>query len=290
MLPGMYAASNTVGAEGVHLSGPPLLAVRNLSKTYTNTSWFSHKYSQIMALQQITFSITRGSTFALVGESGSGKSTLAKCLALVERPDEGDIQFGGSNLLSLPTAELRKLRPRLQLLFQDAATSFNPQFSMLEVILEPLEIQRIASKAERLERARHWMEQVGLPPNYGKRSVLEFSGGQRQRIAIARALTLQPEMLILDEALSGLDLSIQGQILELLANLQSRYSLTYLVISHDLAVVGEIADQIAVLHAGRIVEQATPRNLFSNPQHQHTQAMLRAMPLLEVASAAGGDR
>lgn len=283
----MCAASNTVDAN--ILSNGPLLVVKGLSKTYSRTSWFSRKRIEVRALQQIDFAVPRGCTFAIVGESGSGKSTLAKCLASFERPDEGEILFEGRNLLALPAAELRKIRPRIQLLFQDAATSFNPRFSLLETVLEPLEIQHIGSQSERIERARQLIQQVGLSPDSGNRGVLEFSGGQRQRIAIARALTLQPDVLILDEALSGLDLSMQGQILELLAMLQSRYALTYVLISHDLALVGEIADQVAVLHAGRIIEQATPRNLFSQPQHPQTQAMLRAMPILEAASAAGGS-
>ena len=283
----MCAASNTVDAKT--LSKPPFLAVKGLNKTYSRTSWFSSKRREVRALQQIDFALPRGCTFAVVGESGSGKSTLAKCLASFEVPDEGEILFNGTNLLSLPAAELRKLRPRIQLLFQDAATSLNPRFSLLEAVMEPLEIQNIGSKSERVERARQLVQQVGLSADSANRSVMEFSGGQRQRIAIARALTVQPEVLILDEALSGLDLSMQGQILELLGTLQSRYSLTYVLISHDLALVGEIADQVAVLHAGRIIEQAAPLHLFSHPQHPQTQAMLCAMPILEAASAAGGS-
>lgn len=283
----MCAASNTV--DGKTLSKSPVLAVKGLNKTYSHTSWFWRKHTHVRALQEIDFAVLRGSTFAVVGESGSGKSTLAKCLASFERPDEGEILFNGTNLLSLPAAELRKLRPQIQLLFQDAATSLNPRFSLLEAVMEPLEIQNIGSKSERLERARQLVQQVGLSPENSNRSVMEFSGGQRQRIAIARALTLQPEVLILDEALSGLDLSVQGQILELLSTLQSRYSLTYILISHDLALVGEIADEVAVLHAGRIIEHAAPRHLFSHPQHPQTQAMLCAMLILEAASAAGGS-
>ncbi|MCI0351793.1 MAG: ATP-binding cassette domain-containing protein [Acidobacteriales bacterium] len=284
----MSAASNTAVPDSA-FPKPPLLTIKKLSKAYTQKRWFSWQQRTVDALQEIDLTISAGSTFAVVGESGSGKSTLARCLAMFERPDEGDILFQGRSLLSMPTAERRKLRPAIQLLFQDAATSFNPQFSALEAVLEPLVIQNVGSKREQLQRVRELMEQVGVSPDGGNRSIMEFSGGQKQRIAIARALALQPQLLILDEALSGLDLSMQGQILELLANLQRGYALTYLLISHDLALVGEIADQVAVLHEGRVIEHAAPPTLFAQPQHQQTQALVRAVPLLETAYVAGGS-
>jgi ABC-type glutathione transport system ATPase component len=225
---------------------------------------------------------------ALVGESGSGKSTLARCLALLEQPDSGDIDFDGNNLLRTEPKKLRQLRPQLQLIFQDTATAFNPRFSALEVIIEPLVIQRRGTDGERRRRALDLMERAGLPPDSAHRSALAFSGGQRQRLAIARALAAEPKFLILDETLSGLDLSMQRQILDLLIELQSRAGLAYLFISHDLGLVAQIAGEVAVMFQGKIVEQGPPAELFAKPRHAHTQALVTAMPRLECHFMEGG--
>jgi ABC-type glutathione transport system ATPase component len=238
-------------------------------------------------LNNVSLTIPPGRTFALVGESGSGKSTLAKCLTMLEEPDSGEINFEGSNLVVMKQHERRRIRPQLQLIFQDAATAFNPRFSAAEIIAEPLVIQRRGSDEERRKRALELMEQTGLPVDAAGRSASEFSGGQRQRLAIARALVLEPRCLVLDEALSGLDLSIQRQIVRLLLELQARASLTYLFISHDLGLMAQIADQVAVMHQGKIVEEQAPLDLFSKPQHAHTQALLAAMPVLENCTTAG---
>ena len=266
----------------------PLLEVRNLNKIYVQHRWFPGKRFRVKALDNVSLTIPQGSTLALVGESGSGKSTLAKCCTMLEEPDSGEIYFEGSNLAVMSQQELRQRRPQLQLIFQDAATAFNPRFSAAEIIAEPLVIQRRGSDGKRRKRALELMEQTGLPVEAAGRLASEFSGGQRQRLAIARALTLEPKCLILDEALSGLDLPIQRQIVRLLLELQARASLTYLFISHDLGLMAQIADKVAVMHQGKIVEERTPADLFSKPQHAHTQALLAAMPVLENRTTAGG--
>lgn len=264
----------------------PLLEVRNLNKVYTQHEWFSRRRFQVKALDDVSLAIPQGGTVALVGESGSGKSTLAKCLALLEEPDSGEISFEGRDLLRVDRQALRQIRPQLQLIFQDAASAFNPRLSALEIIVEPLAIQGRGTRTERKKRGLELMEQTGLPPDSAGRRAFEFSGGQRQRLAIARALALEPKFLILDEALSGLDLSIQKQIVSLLLELQARASLTYLLVSHDLGLMAQIADHVAVMYEGKIIEQGSPRDVFDKPEHAHTQALLAAMPVLGNDSAA----
>ena len=265
----------------------PLVEVRRLNKAYARDAWFSGHRFRVTALENVSLTIPQGDTFALVGESGSGKSTLAKCLVMLEEPDSGDISFEGNNLASMDGRELRHVRPQLQLIFQDAATALNPRFSALDIVMEPLEIQRRGTREKRKKRALELMEQTGLSADSANRSAMEFSGGQRQRLAIARALALEPKFLIFDEAVSGLDLSVQRQIVSLLLDLQSRAALTYLFISHDLALVAQIADRVAVLHDGKIVEEASPKDLFANPQHPHTRALVEATPTLEKCAPEG---
>lgn len=214
---------------------------------------------------------------ALVGESGSGKSTLARCLAGLEEPTGGQIWFDGKNLLTLRGEVFFRMRREIQLVFQDSATALNPRFSAEEIISEPLAIQGESAK-KRKQVATEWMERIGLPGAWLQRRPHEFSGGQRQRLAIARALVMQPRLLILDEALAGLDLSVQAQIVNLLQNLQAWNGLTYLYISHDLGLMGTIADEIAVLHDGQIVERQTTERLFAHPRHTVTQGLLDAIP------------
>jgi ABC-type glutathione transport system ATPase component len=287
------------------------LEIRNLSKSYTRGGWlagwrFQRKSQNVKAVDDVSLTIPRGGTFALVGESGSGKSTLAKCLVGLEEPEGGEIWFedlrlfpsrlsydlasdGASNPASdLPCGwgDVKRRRSELQLIFQDAATAFNPTFSVLEVITEPLVIRRRGSREERSKRALALMEQMGLPAGAAQRSPFELSGGERQRLAIARALAIEPKFMILDEVFSGLDLPIQKQIIRLLLEIQSRTALTYLVISHDLGLVAEIADRVAVMYEGRIVEEGAAADLFTSPQHAHTQALVAAAPVLETCSAA----
>jgi ABC-type oligopeptide transport system ATPase subunit len=262
----------------------PLLRVERLSKEYRQRRWYSRTAQPVIALDSVDLTIYPGATYALVGESGSGKSTLGRCLARLEEPSSGEIWFEGKSLLALSGREMASVRTQIQLIFQDPATALNPRFCAAEIVAEPLRIQRRGTRNEQRERALALMEQVGLSPRSAARSPLEFSGGQRQRLAIARALTLEPKLLILDEALSGLDLSIQAQIVNLLLELQDSRSLAYLYISHDLSLVAHLADEVAVMHQGKIVERGRPAELFGRPQHPHTCALLAAMPVAEPSA------
>jgi len=268
-----------------------LVKTRGLRKQYVQRGPILHKKFVIDALSNVDFEVARGGFTALVGESGSGKSTLASCVATLEKPDRGEIWFEGSEISRYSPQELASLRPKIQMLFQDSAGALNPRFSAAQIISEPLEIQR-REKGEKLHLcACRLMEEVGLSPAWAHRRPLEFSGGQRQRLAIARALALKPTFLILDESLSGLDPSTQAQILNLLLDLQTAYSLSCLLISHDLGLVGQIADSVAVMHRGKIVEQGTRQQVFRSPQHAHTRELLASVRLLDTgfrAAHAGG--
>src|SRR5205814_7101096 len=261
-----------------------LVEVKDLSKSFERRRGIWRLGAPVSALRNVNFSVERGTTLALVGESGSGKSTLARCLALVERPTVGEFWFDGRNLLALRRSEAFPYRRRIQLVFQDTAGALSPYLTAIGTIEEPLLIAGRGDARARRVRALEAMDEVGLPAGCAERRPLELSGGQRQRVALARALVLQPEFLILDEALTGLDLSIQAQILNLLNRLQGDHALTYLYITHDLSLVSHIADDVAVLWRGEIVERLRPRELFSNPRHPHTQGLLASRLLLDPAS------
>jgi ABC-type glutathione transport system ATPase component len=258
----------------------PLLRVRHLSKRYVQGRWFSRKKFPVTALDDISLTVHSRSTVALVGQSGSGKSTLARCLARLADADSGEIWFEGKNLVTLSSADLVATRRRIQLIFQNSAAAMNPRFSAADIVGEPLRIQHRAGKKERRKQALAMLEQVGIPSAWADRSPLEFSGGQRQRLVIARALVLKPTLLILDEALAGLDLSIQAQIANLLLDLQASFSLTYLYISHDLRLAGYLADEIFVMQRGRIVESGSVVDVFSHPKHPHTRVLIASIPRL----------
>ncbi len=228
----------------------PLLQARGLVRRYAGR----RGRPPVVALDGVDLTVERGSTLALVGETGSGKSTLARCLALLERPDSGSIRFHGQDLLALDRRRLPGLRRQIQLIFQDPASALNPRFTAAEIVAEPLRIQRVAA-AERRRRALEAMEQVGLLARWADRRPGQLSGGQRQRLAIARAMISGPRLLILDEATSALDLSVQARIVNLLLELQDARGLTYVLISHDLRVVAHLADEVAVLSGGRIVDR-----------------------------------
>jgi ABC-type glutathione transport system ATPase component len=228
----------------------PVLEVRGLCKAHTQGRWWQRQF-QVRALDNIDLTLNVGSTLALVGESGAGKSTLAMCLVGLLEPDAGEIVFDGRRLGELRGEERATLCRKIQLIFQDSAGALNPRMSAAEIVEEPLVIAGEESRLRR-QRALRAMEQVGLPSAWSNRRPHELSGGQRQRLAIARALLLEPKLVILDEVLAGLDLSIQGQISNLLLDLQSEHDLSYLCISHDLAHVGQFADEVAVIHQGKI--------------------------------------
>ena len=258
-----------------------------LRKQYVQRGMFGRGRFVVEALQGVDLDIPTGCLTALVGGSGSGKSTLARCLAMLEKPDSGEIWFGGESVSSGTAQQLVSLCPKIQLVFQDSAGALNPRFSAAQIIAEPLEIQH-REKGRRLhERALELMEEVGLSPDWADRRPLEFSGGQRQRLAIARAIALRPALLILDESLSGLDLSTQAQILNLLLDLRSTQALTYLLISHDLRLVGQIADVVAIMQQGEVVERGPTQQVLSRPKHPHTQALAESSNSMETAFLNG---
>ena len=261
----------------------PLLNVKNLEKRYEDTRVLGTK-KEVTALRGVSFSISTKSTLALVGESGSGKSTLALCIACLERPTSGSIIFRGEEIAALPEEQQRAARPQIQLVFQDPARSLNPRFSALEIVSEPLLVQGRCSKRERENKARALLGQVGIPQQKTLHKANEFSGGQRQRLAIARALALEPKLLILDEALSALDCSVQAQISNLLLELQSSLGLTYLFITHDFAMAGHLADEIAVMEHGEIVELAAAEKVLREPQQETTRRLIAATPSLSTTA------
>jgi peptide/nickel transport system ATP-binding protein len=262
-----------------------LLIIEKLEKRYERAHALGAK-KEVTALQDVSFSVERGSTLALVGESGSGKSTLALCIACVERPTSGKIVFNGNEITALDEKQLREMRPQIQMVFQDPARSLNPRFSAMELVCEPLFVQGRLDKREREVRARALLGQVGIPQEKALQRAEEFSGGQRQRLAIARALSLEPKLLILDEALSGLDCSVQAQIANLLMELQDSLGLTYLFITHDFAMAGHLADEIAVMEQGRVVELGAADKVLGAPDQEVTRRLIAAMPRLTAEAPA----
>lgn len=238
------------------------------------------------ALHEVSFDLARGWLLGLVGASGAGKSTLARALALVEPPDSGAIFFEGCNLWAARPEERARLRARIQLIPQQPAASLNPRLTAARVVAEPLEIQRLGTTAHRRRAAARWIERAGLPPDALDKPALEFSGGERQRLAIARALILEPSLLILDESFAGLDLSVQGQIVRLLRELRRDRSLACILITHDLALAASLADEIAVMDAGRIVERGPAAELASRPFHPRTRELLDAALALSLEEPA----
>ena len=271
-----------------------MLLVKGLSKKYVRGGLW-RKRVPVAAVSNVDFEIPSGQTLALVGESGSGKSTVARCVTRLERPDAGQILIYGTDIAQLRDRDLAPFRTGIQMVFQDAVTAMNPRFSALEVIEEPLLINDRgesggSNRNDRRDLVRALMIEVGVSPDWMRRSIFHFSGGQRQRLALARALALRPRLLVLDEALSGLDLSTQAQIANLLFELQAARSLTYLLISHDLALVARLADIIAVMSGGKVVEAGPIQQIISSSEHDATKRLLASAKTAasKLAAITGG--
>jgi oligopeptide/dipeptide ABC transporter ATP-binding protein len=257
----------------------PLLAIEGLVKRYPVDRGPLRKPAALLAVDGVSLSVTRGETLALVGESGSGKTTVARCLMRLAEPDAGRVAFDGVDVLALKGTALRAFRRRMQMVFQDPYGSLNPRMRVGSAVREPLEIHGLARGAEADERTVALFREVGLDPGYRKAFPHELSGGQRQRVGIARALAVEPEFLVLDEPVSALDVSVQAQVLALLRELQERRGLTYLFIAHDLAVVRQMANRVAVMYLGKIVEEGPAERLFAGALHPYTWSLLSAVPV-----------
>lgn len=279
--------------ESSRADNEPLLRVENLSKHFDNESGIisdivqmvtDEESSVVRAVDDVSFEIGQGETFGLVGESGCGKSTLARTILRLLQPTNGDVYFKGQNLAEIGSEELRKLRQDMQIVFQDPQSSLNPRMKVGQIIEEPMKAHDLLDNAGREAKTRELLEKVGLSREHYNRYPHEFSGGQRQRINLARALSVDPDLVVCDEPTSALDVSVQAQVLNVMEDLQEEFGLTYLFISHDLSVIRYLCDRVAVMYVGQIVEQAEKESLFDNPKHPYTEALLGAIPVPDTRS------
>ena len=260
-----------------------LLETKNLSKYFTGKKGLLNRQpAQVKAVDHVSLTVNKGETLGLVGESGCGKSTLGRTILRLIPATEGQVLYNGEDILTYDKKKMWEMRRKLQIIFQDPYSSLNPRMTVYDLISAPLEVYKIGSKAERREMVEEILQEVGLDKQYLNRFPHEFSGGQRQRIGIARALILNPEFVVCDEAVSALDVSVRAQVLNLMRNMQQKKNLTYLFISHDLSVVRHISDRIAVMYLGSVAEVAEKAQLYSNPMHPYTKALLSAIPLPDV--------
>jgi oligopeptide/dipeptide ABC transporter ATP-binding protein len=272
------------------MTNQPLVEIKDLKKYFP----VPHKQF-VRAVDGVSFTINQGETLGLVGESGCGKTTVGRCVLRLIEPTSGEIRFDGIDLSRLDRGRMRALRRRMQIIFQDPYSSLNPRMKVGSIIAEPLEIHRVGDRRERRDRVAELLRVVGLDPDYANRYPHQFSGGQRQRIGIARALALNPDFIVADEPVSALDVSVQAQVVNLMQDLQERFGLTYLFISHGLAVVKHISTRVGVMYLGKLVELAPAEEIYKNPLHPYTQALLRAIPIPDPGSTRrathklGGD-
>jgi oligopeptide/dipeptide ABC transporter ATP-binding protein len=256
-----------------------LIEVKNLTKYFPAGEGLFGKGTGVnKALDDVSFTIRKGETFGLVGESGCGKTTTGRCILRLIEPTSGEVNFDGKDLLSVDAANLRRMRRDMQIIFQDPYSSLNPRMRVGQIVVEPLTIHNVGSKAERGDRVAELLQLVGLDPLHAERYPHEFSGGQRQRIGIARALALNPKFIVCDEPVSALDVSVQAQVVNLLQDLQEQLNLTYLFISHGLSVVEHISTRVGIMYLGKLVEVASSEEIFRNPLHPYTRALLSAIP------------